>query len=165
MNLKQKVAVVAGAVVIGLLGLALVAWALLVDHLRSDPTHHAYFQVAVFDTQLGLYRARHGRLPPGLQALADPGTFAKPAYPEGIPNDPWGNRYEYEVLSDTEYQLFSRGEDGQGGTEDDVVLRPKQNTREAARAVDPVKALVVAMVATLALTVAAVVVLRERKAG
>lgn len=165
MNRKQKVAVVVGVVVVVLLGLAGVALALLLDHLRSDPTHRAHFQVAVFDSEVGMYRAKHGRLPADLQALTDPGTFVEPAYPEGIPNDPWGNPYAYEVLSDTEYRLYSRGEDGQERTEDDVEWRPEPISREAARAIDPWKTLVVALVATLALTVAAVFLLRDRKAG
>jgi general secretion pathway protein G len=163
MNRKQKIAIAVGVVVTVPLGLALLALAIFVDRLRSDPILQAHFQVAVFDSQVGLYRAKHGRLPADLQALADPGTFVEPAYPEGVPNDPWGNPYEYDVLSDTEYQVFSRGEDGQESTEDDVAWRPEPVTTEAARPSDPVKTLVVALVATVVLTLAAVVVLKERK--
>jgi hypothetical protein len=37
--------------------------------------------------------------------------------------DPWGNRYEYHFIDEPPgYELFSRGEDGRSGTEDDVAL-------------------------------------------
>ncbi len=39
---------------------------------------------------------------------------------ESIPNDPWGNAYIYRVQSETDYEIFSAGPDGEPGTADDV---------------------------------------------
>jgi hypothetical protein len=37
--------------------------------------------------------------------------------------DPWGNAYEYHFIDEPPgFELISRGEDGQAGTEDDIVL-------------------------------------------
>ncbi|MFP4600575.1 MAG: type II secretion system protein GspG [Persicimonas sp.] len=39
---------------------------------------------------------------------------------ESIPNDPWGNAYIYRVQSESDYELFSAGPDGEPDTSDDV---------------------------------------------
>lgn len=52
-------------------------------------------------------------------AVADPKTGIK--YIEKIKNDPWRNPYVYNVPGKAnKYDLYSRGVDGQSGTEDDI---------------------------------------------
>ncbi len=38
-----------------------------------------------------------------------------------MPQDPWGNPYEYRTLDRTTYQIRSNGEDGMPDTDDDIV--------------------------------------------
>lgn len=165
-NRKQKIAIVVGAVVMLVIGLPL---AMLVLDVVRTPPFQAHYQVAIFDGCIWLYRVKHERLPPNLQSLIDTRLLTGEDYAEGIPNDPWGNPYVYTILSDTEYRIFSRGEDGQEGTEDDVVWSPEENAVGAtglegdSSALDAGTVLVIALATVLVLTVAAVLVLKERK--
>jgi general secretion pathway protein G len=81
---------------------------------------------------LNLYRRDHGRYPtqePGLRSLIErPDIAAAPsmrkggAYLRRLPNDPWGNAYQYRNPGvHGEIDVFSYGADGkQGGEGDDA---------------------------------------------
>ena len=38
-----------------------------------------------------------------------------------VPQDPWGNDYNYRRMSDREWEIFSCGPDGEPDTEDDIL--------------------------------------------
>jgi general secretion pathway protein G len=91
--------------------------------------------LAAFRTALNAYEVDNGKFPQGGQGLAAlvarPSTPPEPKNWKGpyidrteIPNDPWGNEYQYLCpgsRNPTGFDLFSAGPDGQPGTEDDIV--------------------------------------------
>jgi general secretion pathway protein G len=87
-------------------------------------------QIGMFQQQLDLYHLDIGTYPSTAQGLAalrnPPADLANPAkwrhpYSEkDIPADPWGNPYQYELLSADQYRIWSVGADGQEGTTDDI---------------------------------------------
>lgn len=79
--------------------------------------------------------ATEGRLPESLAELTRPAGAREHPFITRIPPDPWGNEYEYQVIdadgtetrSDRDpmrgqYRIRSFGEDGQRGTDDDLVF-------------------------------------------
>lgn len=90
------------------------------DSCHGSQTRVAFAQLANVEAGIEAYRKRLGRLPASLEDL----TTAPPdsAYPfmQTIPQDPWGNAFEYERLDGT-FRLRSLGEDGEPGTDDDIV--------------------------------------------
>ncbi|HEY0491792.1 MAG TPA: type II secretion system major pseudopilin GspG [Telluria sp.] len=85
-------------------------------------------QIEAFEKSLDTYRLDVGRYPTteeGMAALmAAPATagvkWNGPYLKKGVPNDPWGNAYQYRSPgSKGEYEIVSLGRDGQpGGTGD-----------------------------------------------
>lgn len=55
-----------------------------------------------------------------------------PKYLEDDPIDPWGNEYIYKVPGNNgrKYDIYSKGPDGQEGTDDDIYLRKKKKQQE-----------------------------------
>jgi Type II secretion system (T2SS), protein G len=39
---------------------------------------------------------------------------------QAVPNDPWGQAYQYEQISMEEFRIWSNGPDGQQGSDDDI---------------------------------------------
>ncbi|UTW44236.1 type II secretion system major pseudopilin GspG [bacterium SCSIO 12696] len=114
-------------VIIGILG------ALVVPQFlgRADETKvkAAQSDIRSIGNALDLYRLDNNNYPStdqGLSALVNrPSGFpeAKNWNPEGylkkLPNDPWGNRYQYlSPGSNGKYDLFSYGADGKEGGDD-----------------------------------------------
>ena len=111
-------------VILGLLA-ALVA-PKVINKLGKANTNTAYTQIQLFGTALDSFRLDTGRYPnssEGLQAL-----IASPSGGEGwngpylkkeeIPDDPWGNPYNYKAPGDHgDYDLYSYGKDGSDGGE------------------------------------------------
>lgn len=88
-------------------------------------------QISMFDGPLGAYRLHVGSYPSttqGLAALIAPSAdLRNPAKWRGpylskqeIPNDPWDNPYQYELVGSEQYHIWSWGADGASGTEDDI---------------------------------------------
>ena len=86
-------------------------------------------QISLFETALDTYRLDVGEFPTsdqGLQALrekpSDVDDWDGPYLPKEIPNDPWGNAYEYRHPGEHgDYDIISYGADGQpGGEEEDA---------------------------------------------
>lgn len=86
-------------------------------------------QIDALEKSLDMYRLDTGHYPPqeaGLDALVhQPSGEAKWAGPylsKGVPNDPWGNPYQYKIPgSGGEFDLISLGKDGKpGGSNEDA---------------------------------------------
>ena len=90
-------------------------------------------QIGVFESALGLYQVNIGDYPQtdqGLEAmreapsaLNDPDKWAGPYLAKAVPNDPWGQPYQYEypgTHDDNMPDIWSMGPDMVDGTDDDV---------------------------------------------
>ena len=78
-------------------------------------------QAAMFGETVKFYYMRTRKLPSSLEELAEEDPKTGDAWLESIPNDPWGNPYELKSMGGKKFKIVSYGEDGQEGTEDDVV--------------------------------------------
>ena len=108
------------------------------EEARAAAAKH---DIATIMQSLKLYHLDNGRYPTneqGLQALVSrPQSQPAPPnwkpYLDKLPNDPWGNPYQYTPTGNTVY-LFSYGADGQPGGEGinaDVGFLPKATADEA----------------------------------
>lgn len=52
--------------------------------------------------------------------LKNPAKWAGPYLAQAVPNDPWGQAYQYEQISLEEFRIWSNGPDGQQGSDDDI---------------------------------------------
>ncbi len=89
-------------------------------------------QIAQLKTALEAYRADMGKYPTteeGLKALIEnPDQNATTYEPNGylekkkVPKDPWSNDYIYDSPGkhNNDYEISSKGPDGQAGTDDDI---------------------------------------------
>jgi general secretion pathway protein G len=83
-------------------------------------------QIGLFESMLTDYHIDCGGYPSTEQGLVSlrvaPENMTKWAGPyanKDIPNDPWGNPYQYESTGGA-YRIWSWGEDGQDGTGDEI---------------------------------------------
>lgn len=89
-----------------------------------------------FKTSLSLYRFAMGEYPStteGLQALVIPPAGKtdrwRPVLEDKLPNDPWGQPYNYVYPGRNNkdgYDLWSKGKDKQNGTADDITNWDRQ---------------------------------------
>jgi general secretion pathway protein G len=83
-------------------------------------------QVRIFETSVDMYELEVGKLPDSLKDLVvDPGesNWNGPYLSKrALPKDPWGNAYVYnkEGSRGITYDVYSVGEDGIDGTDDDI---------------------------------------------
>jgi len=63
---------------------------------------------------------RYGRVPDPEEGDLDHARFQVLLPPGFSVEDPWGNPYHYERLTDHAFRVYSAGPDGQPGTEDDI---------------------------------------------
>ena len=99
--------------------------ALIVPNVMSRPDQArvvaARQDIATLMHALKLYRLDHGRYPTsreGLKALVGTDPKHQQTYLERLPNDPWGNPYQYlNPGVHGEIDVFSLGSDGQPGGE------------------------------------------------
>lgn len=92
--------------------------------LKRSRVQAARAQIALLDNALEQYQLDNYQFPQDLQGLINntegmsswDGPYLKK---KAIPKDPWQNEYIYRTEGE-EYTLFSAGEDGDEGTEDDV---------------------------------------------
>ena len=83
----------------------------------------AQTQMEMLSTALDMYRLDIGNYPNALDELRDSSVtnWQGPYLPKNVPNDPWGNEYEYKFPGDNgEFDLRSLGSDGQEGGEDEA---------------------------------------------
>ena len=96
----------------------------------------ARLQIGMFEQQLDAYRLHVGSYPTANQGLAalrvQPADLANPAKWRGpyankdIPTDPWGNPYQYELVTAEQFRIWSWGPDGIDGSEDDISNQVQQ---------------------------------------
>lgn len=118
-------------IVIAILGLLTsIVGVAVMRNLETGRQGAAQTQIKQFDTALKLYNRDCGKYPStaeGLNALVSkPGSCPrwKPYLEVSvIPNDPWGNPYEYfhPGTHGQEVEIISKGKDGSLNTQDDVV--------------------------------------------
>lgn len=99
--------------------------------LAGSKVRAAQTQLTAFEQQIDIYQLDVGVYPTtqqGLGALrvappdlADPSKWQGPYARKDIPKDPWQQDYHYELLSPTQYKLYSSGPDGTPNTADDVI--------------------------------------------
>ena len=87
-------------------------------------------QISILENELQKYAIDNGSFPTseeGLEALVREPSSAKkwrgPYLKDAImPQDTWGADYEYESpgQDDRDYDLWSKGKDGESGTDDDI---------------------------------------------
>lgn len=91
----------------------------------------AVSDINALETSLSMYKLDNYNYPSteqGLDALVEetdveplPRRFPEGGYVKRLPKDPWGN--EYQLLNPGEngkYDVFSMGQDGEAGTDDDI---------------------------------------------
>lgn len=95
----------------------------LLNQLGGAKSKTAVVQIADIEKALELYKLDVGRFPTtqqGLQALnqqpADVVGWNGPYLKGGVPNDPWGNPYQYSLTA-ADPQIVSLGADGAPGGE------------------------------------------------
>ena len=107
-------------VILGLL-MSLVAPTMF-SKVDSTKVKTARAQMQMIETALDTYRLDMNEYPETLAKLlnSDADGWDGPYMPKKIPNDPWGNPYNYTstAQSGLPYELFSMGKDGKVGGED-----------------------------------------------
>lgn len=67
--------------------------------------------ISVMEKAIELFRIAKGRLPNSLDEIAD-------EIDGGVPDDPWGNEYLYQMKSKSSYDIICFGSDGDEGGEE-----------------------------------------------
>jgi general secretion pathway protein G len=119
--------IMAVVLIIGLLS-TLVGLA-IIPQIDKSRANTARAQMSMLEMALEAYRMANSRYPTaeqGLQALVDPPPEARD-YPEGgylrkrqVPDDPWGNPFQYEAPGQYNrhaFDIWSYGADGEPGGE------------------------------------------------
>ncbi|MDJ0974860.1 MAG: type II secretion system protein GspG [Planctomycetota bacterium] len=70
---------------------------------------------------IDLYRLREKSVPDSLDQLTQEDEKTGEAYIDNIPQDPWGNEYDYRPDGKRKFFLSSAGPDGQLDTDDDII--------------------------------------------
>ena len=89
--------------------------------LRDSSQGAASTQMYNIGASIKLYMLDKRSLPQSLDELTQTNTSGD-AYIEKIPNDPWGQPYEYKIIDarKQKYEISSSGEDKTMGTDDDI---------------------------------------------
>jgi general secretion pathway protein G len=84
-------------------------------------------QIGLFKNAITWYEQNMRRYPTteeGLQALRAPTDESTrwdgPYLQDEIPLDPWDNEYQYELINEDTYRVWSSGPDGISDTDDDI---------------------------------------------
>lgn len=91
---------------------------------RQAKESRAMADIEKLRTALSEYRVEYGRFPEldgdgGFVDMADLGRVTN-LVKDVVLTDPWGNSYQYVCTNRFLYRIWSRGQDGVGGTEDDI---------------------------------------------
>jgi len=79
-------------------------------------------QMKMFQTALDTFRLDVGNYPSDLTELiqSEKRGWDGPYLPQTVPQDPWGNAYQYKLASNgIKFDMLSYGNDGQSGGEDE----------------------------------------------
>ena len=110
-------------VVIILIGvLATVVYGGFTTFLSSSKEDLAKLSMTQMEQALNIYKMKKNKFPKSLQ---DAEKYMKDG---GVPQDPWGNDFQYSTSSScgTAYEIISYGTDGQKGGGDDVSSCPEK---------------------------------------
>lgn len=117
-------------VIIILAILAAVVLPRVIGRTEDAKVSNAIATIQTFSNQLEMYNADTGTFPTSDQGLG--ALIANPGLPkwngpylrnqETVPNDPWGNPYQYKQPGENgrDYDIVSAGPDGQTGSADDI---------------------------------------------
>lgn len=108
-------------------GVAIALFSALGDARRAK----AESDIADLGKAISLYRMKEGKLPETLEDLKKPiKGYPNGVVEEEIPQDPWGNDYDYQ-RAEGGYELRSLGADGaEGGEGDDEDISNKKRKEE-----------------------------------
>jgi len=105
-------------VVITIIGLLVgIATVKVIDFIDEGRVTAAKTDIQAFKTALMHYKRKKGVYPStseGLEAIREHMDG------ETIPNDPWGNPYEYKLVDSSHFLIVSYGADGQEGGESEI---------------------------------------------
>ncbi len=96
---------------------------------RKARADAARSQIGIFENAVKMYELNAQFYPStaeGLAVLRTPPTgataetWAGPYLDREVPPDPWGNPYQYELIDQDTYRIWSMGPDGIDGSEDDI---------------------------------------------
>ena len=88
--------------------------------LFSSQVDTAKNQMSNIGKAIDLYKLSNGgKVPRSLDELTQKDEKSGEAYMEKIPDDPWGNPYEYRAEGSRSYRILCYGADGNPGSEDD----------------------------------------------
>ncbi len=90
-----------------------------VGALKNAKIKEAQTEVAQISQFIDSYYTFQEEMPDTLDDLVNPPGGMAPVTRE-IPLDPWRNDYQYSKTSDTEYELYCMGPDGNSGSDDDI---------------------------------------------
>ena len=100
----------------------------LTGRTEQAKTARARADIAAVGLALDLYELDMGQYPDGLEELVrreppadvEEGKWNGPYLKKGLPQDPWGRPYVYNLQSEhqQDYELYSMGADGRVGNDD-----------------------------------------------
>ncbi|MCI0361220.1 MAG: type II secretion system protein GspG [Planctomycetaceae bacterium] len=109
------------------LSAAFVAWIGFRGVQSSALSEATRSQIDMLENAVELYQLNLGSLPPNLDALltapADAAAAEKwkgPYLHMPVPADPWGKPYQYEILGQEDFRIWSAGPDGITPSPDDI---------------------------------------------
>ena len=99
--------------------------------LARGENETAFNQMAAFAGAIDMYKMEKHSLPKSLQDLTQEDPRTQQPYIDSIPNDPWGQPYEYRIIDERryKYEISSGGTDKTLGGEDDIYY-PKRDTEK-----------------------------------
>lgn len=113
-------------VVVTILGLiAGIVGVAVINTLEDTQKDATKAQISELGKSLDIYKVKFGRYPnstEGLNSLLNPPNGKKPII-EKLPKDAWSSDFVYlspGQHNPAKYDIYSKGPDGQGGTEDDI---------------------------------------------
>jgi general secretion pathway protein G len=83
-------------------------------------------QMSNFGQAINNYLLTNKKLPSTLDELMETSGRNPHPYIDSVPDDPWGNPYDYRTLDRKTYQIRSNGEDALPDTEDDILYPDKE---------------------------------------
>ncbi|WP_425616413.1 type II secretion system major pseudopilin GspG [Anatilimnocola sp. NA78] len=86
-------------------------------------------QLQIFDAAITQYQLHIGTVPSDIEALVslpqdipNQAKWQGPYLGKQLPSDPWDQPYQYEMINDESFHIFSSGPDRQPQTDDDINL-------------------------------------------
>lgn len=87
-------------------------------------------QMNNFAQAISMYKLTEKKLPDNLEELTQADEKSGEPYLASVPQDPWGNEYEYRKIGRNQYRIRSAGEDGTLETDDDITYDSDKKNSE-----------------------------------